>query len=103
DVTANLAVAYVESGNSARAASEFERIADGSWPEDVRREALWRSAELYAGSAQTVAAAAAYGRFVERYPRPVGEAVEARQKLIDLPGASGNYAERTRWMSDLVV
>jgi hypothetical protein len=103
DVTAKLAVAYVESGNSARAASEFERIADGDGPVEVKREALWRSAELYATTGQSAAAATAYGRFVERYPQPVVEAVEARQKLIELAAAAGNQAERTRWMRDLIA
>ena len=103
DVTTKLAVAYVEAGNSARAASEFERIADGDGPVEVRREALWRSAELYESTGQRAAATAAFGRFVERYPRPVAEAVEARQKLIDLMGAAGNHAERARWMRDLVA
>ncbi len=103
EVTTNLAVAYVEAGNSARAASEFERIADGDGPVEVKREALWRSAELYEKTGQSVAAAGAYGRFVERYPWPVVEAVEARQKLIDLSGAAGNNAERARWMRDLVA
>jgi tetratricopeptide (TPR) repeat protein len=103
NVTTNLAVAYVESGNSARAASEFERIADGDGPVEVKREALWRSAELYQTTGQTVQAVGAFGRFVERYPSPVAEAVEARQKLIDLSGAAGNHAERTRWMRDLVA
>ena len=102
-MTAKLAVAYVEAGNSARAASEFERIADGDGPVEVKREALWRSAELYETTGQSVAAAAAFGRFVERYPTPVAEAVEARQKLIDLSGAAGNHAERARWMRELVA
>jgi tetratricopeptide (TPR) repeat protein len=102
-VTTNLAVAYVEAGNSARAASEFERIADGDGPVEVKREALWRSAELYETTGQSVAAAAAFGRFVERYPSPVVEAVEARQKLIELSAAAGNHAERARWMRDLVA
>jgi cellulose synthase operon protein C len=103
DVTTKLAVAYVEAGNSARAASEFERIADGDGPIEVKREALWRSAELYETTGQSVAAAAAFGRFVERYPSPVAEAVEARHKLIELNGAAGNHAERARWMRDLVA
>jgi TolA-binding protein len=103
DVTANLAVAYVEVGNSALAAGEFERIADGDGEPEVKREALWRAAELYSGSGQTAAAASAYGRFVERYPRPVAEAVEARQKLVEIAGTSGNQAERTRWLRDLVT
>jgi len=103
DVTAKLAVAYVESGDTARAASEFERIADGDGPPEVRREALWRSAELYADTGQSGAAAAAFARFVERYPQPAGEAIEARQKLVDLASAEGNQAERTRWLEDLVA
>jgi hypothetical protein len=103
DVTASLAVAYVEAGNTARAAGEFERIAEGDGPVEVKREALWRSAELYETTGQSVAASSAYGRFVERYPTPVAEAVEARQKLIDLAGAAGNHAERARWMRDLVA
>ena len=103
DVTTKLAVAYVEVGNSARAASEFERIADGDGPIEVKREALWRSAELYESTGQSVAATAAFGRFVERYPQPVIEAVEARQKLIELTAAAGNHVERTRWMRDLVA
>ncbi|HWN39918.1 MAG TPA: tetratricopeptide repeat protein, partial [Gammaproteobacteria bacterium] len=103
DVTTKLAVAYVESGNTARAASEFERIADGDGPVEVKREAAWRSAELYEKTGQSVAAMGAYSRFVERYPTPVVAAVEARQKLVDLSGAVGNNAERTRWMRDLVA
>ncbi len=102
DVTTKLAVAYVEAGNSARAASEFERIADGDGPVEVKREALWRSAELYETTGQAIAATTAYSRFVERYPRPVAESVEARQKLIELAGAAGNHGERARWMRDLV-
>ncbi|HJR68787.1 MAG TPA: tetratricopeptide repeat protein, partial [Gammaproteobacteria bacterium] len=103
DVTTKLAVAYVEAGNSARAASEFERIADGDGSVEIKREALWRSAELYASTGQSVAAAGAFARFVERYPRPVAESVEARQKLIDFASAAGNHAERLRWMQDLVT
>jgi TolA-binding protein len=103
DVTSKLAVAYVEVGNDALAAGEFERIADGDGAVEVKREALWRAAELYAGTGQSAAAASAYGRFVERYPRPVPEAVEARQKLIELAAATSNQAERTRWMQDLVA
>jgi TolA-binding protein len=103
DVTTKLAVAYVEAGNTARAASEFERIAEGDGPVDVKREALWRSAELYETTGQSVAATTAYGKFVDRYPSPVAEAVEARQKLVDFAGAAGNHAERARWMRDLVA
>jgi TolA-binding protein len=103
DVTAKLAVAYVESGNSARAAGEFERIANGDGSPEVKREALWRSAELYSQTGQTAAAVTAYGKFVERYPHPVVEAVEARQKLLEIAVKTNNEAERQRWLQELVT
>ena len=103
DVTAKLAVAYVEVGNGARAASEFERIADGSGTPEVKKEALWRAAELYADTGQNAAAASAFGRYVERYPQPVPEAMEARQKLLEIAETGGNQAERTRWLREIVT
>ena len=103
DVTAKLAVAYVEVGNSALAAGEFERIANGAGADSEKREALWRAAELYQKTGQSAAAATAFGKFVERYPRPALEAIEARQKLVELAAASGNQSERTRWMQELVT
>jgi TolA-binding protein len=103
DVTAKLAVAYVEVGNGALAASEFERIADGDGTPDVKKEALWRAAELYTNSGQSAAAAGAFGRYVQRYPNPVPEAMEARQKLLEIADASGNQAERTRWLTEIVA
>ena len=103
DVTAKLAVAYVEVGNNALAAGEFERIADAGGTPEEKREALWRAAELYAGSGQSVQAATVYGRFVERYPRPVVQAVEARQKLVQIAETNGNQPERTRWLKAIVT
>jgi TolA-binding protein len=103
DVTEKLAVAYVQVGNSALAAGEFERIANGAGSPEEKREALWRSAELYASTGQTVQAATAYGQFVERYPHPAVQATEARQNLVDIAVKNGNQAERTRWLKDIVV
>ena len=103
DVTAKLAVAYVQTGNSARAAGEFERIAEGTGSADEKREALWRAAELYAGSGQGDAAAKAYARFVDRYPKPAPQAIEARQKIADLAKAAGNQSERSRYLQAIIA
>lgn len=103
DVTANLAVAYVESGNEARAAAEFERIADGESPDEVKQEALWRAAELYAATGQAAAAAGAFERYVERYPRPAPEAIEARQRLVELAAERNDHSARMRWLRELVA
>lgn len=103
DVTASLAVAYVETGDTARAAAEFERIANGDGSDAVRMEALWRAAELYRDAGQTAAAAASLERYVERYPRPIGPAVEARQTLAELADARGDRRARLGWLEALVA
>jgi tetratricopeptide (TPR) repeat protein len=101
-VTANLAVAYVETGNSTRAAGEFERIADGDGSVEVRKEALWRAAELYDSGGEMASARQVFSRYVERYPRPVGESIEARQRLAEIAEASGDSADRLRWLESVV-
>lgn len=103
DVTAKLAVAYVESGDSARAAGEFERIADGGGTADERREALWRAAELYAETGQDASASAAFAKYVERYPSPAERAIEARQRLVELAANAGDPAAESRWLGDIVA
>ncbi len=103
DVTAKLAVTYVEAGNPGRAAGEFERIAATSADPQVQREALWRAGELYESTSQVAAASNAYGLFVAQFPNPVSQSIEARQKLADFATTLGNSSERTRWLNDIVI
>jgi tetratricopeptide (TPR) repeat protein len=103
DVTAKLAVSYLEAGDRAHAAREFERIADQDGDLAVRKEALWRAGELFRESGQAVAASAAFERYVERHPEPIGEAIEARLLLADLAEAQGNQQSRFRWLDEIVT
>jgi len=102
DVAAKLAVAYLEAGEPARAAAELERVADGDGGDDVRRDALWRAAELYAESGDALGASAAFARYVERYPSPIAAAVEARLRLAELAASRGDRAEELRWLASIV-
>jgi tetratricopeptide (TPR) repeat protein len=104
DVTRNLALAYLEGGRPGEAAGEFERIADASAePEDVQRSALWQAAELYEKSGQKPRAMAAYERYVQRFPSPLAEAVEARLKLADHARESGDGIGRRTWLESIVA
>ncbi len=104
DITQKLAVSYMESGDSAKAASEFERIADDpESSEDVRREALWKASELYKSSASVSSEQRVLDRIVARYPRPVSESIEARYRLLEIAEASGNYEARMARLRDLVA
>jgi len=103
DITQKLAVSYLSSGRSAEAAAEFERIAaadDSS--DDVRREALWKAAELYQqggviGSEQRVLTT-----LVVDYPNPVSESIEARYRLLQIAEQHGDEQQRTARLQDIV-
>ena len=103
DVTRKLAVAYTEAGQSLRAAAEFERIAEMSSADDVtHREALWTAAELYGKTDRTGDARRVWATFVERFPEPVVESIEARQYLADLAGNAGDAGDRKTWLASIV-
>ncbi len=102
-VTRNLAVAYEKTNQPALAAAEYERIADSDAnAADVRRAALWRSGELYEGLENSPEAQRIWALFVSRFPQPLAESIEARQKLADLAGKSGDGRGRRDWLVALI-
>ncbi len=104
DVTRNLAVAYLEGGKPGEAAGEFERIAaSGAETPEVQRAALWQAAELYEKSSQPARAMTTYANYVQRFPAPLAEAVEARQKLADWAGKNGDGMGRRQWLAGIVA
>ncbi len=104
DVDRKLAVAYVESGQSAKAAVELERVAARETEDpEVRRAALWQAAELQTAAGDRVAAARVYASYVQRYPVPAGPALDARQALADMARDAGDTAGRARWLEDIIV
>ncbi len=103
DVTQKLAVTYLESGRKADAAGEFVRIANTpSSSEGVRREALWRAAELYKESAQSAQEQRVLEDIVARYPNPISESIEARYRLLGIAESSGDSRARARQLRDIV-
>jgi tetratricopeptide (TPR) repeat protein len=104
DVTRNLALAYLEGGRPGAAAGEFERIAaSADETPEVQRAALLQAAELHEKSGQTARAMAAWESYVQRFPTPLAEAVEARQKLADWAGRNGDGMGRRRWLEGIVA
>jgi TolA-binding protein len=103
EATRSLAVAYVETGQGARAAGEFERIADtATETPELRREALWRAAEIYQKAGDRGGATRSYQKFVERFPAPLDPAIEARQRLADIAAAGNDTQQRDRWLKDII-
>jgi hypothetical protein len=84
------------------AAAEFERIAaDAHEDPKVQREALLESADLYAKANNSPKAVAMLEKFVASHP-PLGDAVEARQRLADYAGHAGDATRQAYWEREIV-
>jgi len=103
EITQKLAVTYMETGRGTEAAAEFERIAvtDGT-TDDVRREALWKAAELYETGGTAGSEKRVLENIIERYPNPLSESIEARYRLLQLAEAEGDSVQVTARLQDLV-
>ena len=103
DISQKLAVTYMETGRATQAAAEFERIAvaDGS-SDEVRREALWKAAELYEAGGIVASEKRVLEDIVARYPDPLSESIEARYRLLEIAESQGNGAEVAARLSDII-
>jgi len=103
DVTRKLAVAYSEGNRPGEAAAEFERIAaNPAENRAVQREALMQSADLYSKAGNTPRAMGMLEKFVDTNPTPLADAEEARQRLADYAGKSGDNARRDHWYQEII-
>ena len=103
DISQKLAVTYMETGRGAQAAAEFERIAVApSSSDEVRREALWKAAELYETGGVVASEKRVLESIVQRYPDPLSESIEARYRLLEIAEAQGNSTEVTAWLNDII-
>jgi cellulose synthase operon protein C len=92
DVSSKLAVAYLEKGQWAGAAGEFERLAAASKDPKIARDALWQAAEFHEKAGARAPAAKAYERYLAQNPQPLEPAIEARARLQKIAKADGNAA-----------
>jgi TolA-binding protein len=91
DISQKLAVTYMESGRGTEAAAEFERIAVAdSSSDNVRREALWKAAELYEAGGSGTDEQRVLQDIVDRYPNPLAESIEARYRLLEIAETGGD-------------
>ena len=103
EITRKLAVAYVEVGRGSQAGAEFERIASAPGEDPaVAREATLRAADLYEKSGDLARTTAMLELFVQRYPQPVLDAIEARARLADLAAKANNPTRRDYWRSEII-
>ena len=103
EITRKLAVAYVEVGRGTQAGAEFERIASAPGEDPaVAREATMRAADLYEKSGNLERTTAMLEQFVQRYPTPLADSMEARARLAALATKSNNVSRRDYWRNEII-
>jgi TolA-binding protein len=104
-VANKLAVAYQGTGQSAAAAAELTRVAQTDSDPATRREALLSAAELYQKSGDSANAVARYRDYVQQYPAPFGQAMEARYQITELlksDSAPATKQQRRHWLDQII-
>ncbi len=102
--SANLALAYAKTNDTAHAAIEFEHIADNPRiSEGERREALQQAARLYNQRKDEVSEARVLTLFIKRYPTAFDPSIEAQQRLIELAGERHDTREQLDLSSKLIA
>ena len=97
EATKQLAFVYRQDGKSVLAAGEYERVAEQATDPELGREALLAAGDLYEQAADTDSALGVYLRYVEAFPEPVEQALEARFKIAGFYKDNGdgvNYREQ---------
>ncbi len=103
EVTRRLATAYLAEEQPLQAAREFERIGNSHEDPTLRREALWQAAELYATAGQPGESVMMYQQYIQQFPQPVEQAIEARQRVANHYGASNKLAQQQHWLADIIT
>jgi tetratricopeptide (TPR) repeat protein len=101
-VSENLVIAYLATGQSINAAKELEKVAAAKQNGKEKREAFWQAVELYekAGTEQQIIAS--LKEYIDKFPSPMEQATEARQKLAEIFGKTGRASDRRYWLSEII-
>jgi len=102
EVTAKLAVCYLEDGNLKKAAVEFELIAQTNDDDDIQRDATLQAAGLYQKLNNTKAAIDGYKRFVTNFPLPLEDAIEVRSTIANIYVQTRQVEKQKYWLRQII-
>jgi hypothetical protein len=69
----------------------------------MRRDALWQSAELYAKARQTQQSITVYEYFVQQFPTPAEDAIEARHRIAEQFRAGHKTDKHHHWLNEIIT
>ena len=102
EATKQIAFVYRQSGQVARAAGEYERIAAEADQPELRGEALLLAGDLHAQANNSERALVVYLAYVQEFPRPIDLGVETRFKISEIYKAANDEARCHEQLQQIV-
>lgn len=102
-VTEKLALVYSKTGNAIKAANEMISLSNKAkhYTRDQRRKLLLGAATIYNDNNRKKTAKRILIAYVKNYPKPLEQAIEARQLLADFNKKS-NYKRHHYWLREII-
>lgn len=97
-----LAVGYEESGKLTNAAATYVEIYNRETDPEKKRALVWQTAELYEKADKKKNAVEVYIQYVQLYPQPMEQAVEARIRIADYYKEQKQTGKRQQWLKDII-
>ncbi len=101
-VTEKLALAYSQTGQGIKAATEMLTLASMSGNPQYQREVMLQAAALYEKSGAPKKAVSTYKQYVKKYPQPLEAAIEARHNIAEYYRKVNKPKEWGYWLSEIV-
>ena len=102
DITKKLSLAYLNSNQKIKAADEFMKISNFEQERNLKMSALWQAAEIYENKKHLPSAIRSFSKYVNSYPRPYPQYIEAMHKLSRLHATTGNIGKSRKWLLRIV-
>ncbi|WP_455199253.1 tetratricopeptide repeat protein [Kaarinaea lacus] len=102
-ISKNLITAYLETGQSLKAANELDSLVGSqNVSEQDKRAALWQAMELYEKSGTENQVVIAMKKYISMFPSPMEQATEVRQKLADIYQKNNRAEDRRYWLKEII-
>ncbi|MGB5324696.1 MAG: tetratricopeptide repeat protein [Pseudomonadales bacterium] len=88
--------------NWAAAAVQALAIADADGEPQLRRDALYRAAELFEKDGDEARTLDTYLRYAHTYQEPLADLMEAQYKLVGIYKKRGDHGNSRAWLSELI-
>ncbi len=101
-VPGHLVTAYLATNQWVKAAEELQIMEPTMRDPEQKRAAIWQAADLYEKAGDQPKLIELYQRYIRKFPLPLEQAMEARQKLVALYESAGRKQDRNHWLKEIV-